>query len=118
MTSLYLPRHVRETVDRVLEATAAIYGVEVRDLRSKSQRPCNVRPRQVAMAVLRTLGMSFPVIGKALGGKHHSTALHAVQRVDRERLRNEELHTAFCLILEAGRARVPAASIENWGKWV
>lgn len=116
MSSIYLPRHVRETVERVLEATATIYGMEVRDLRSKSNRICIVRPRQVAMAALRSLGMSYPMIGKALGGKHHTTALYGVERVDRERRRNAELQAAFCLIMEAGRPAVPASTTENWGK--
>lgn len=65
----------------ILEEVAAKHGLRVDDLRSKSRLHVLVAARQEASFRLRTeLGLSLPAIGRLLGGRDHTTILHAVKR--------------------------------------
>ncbi len=70
------------TPDVVLRAVAERFGVDVENLKSLSRQARVVMARQVAMYLMRHLtDTSLPAIGKALGGKDHSTVLHAVKKI-------------------------------------
>jgi ATPase involved in DNA replication initiation len=76
----------------VLRAVAERYGVDVENLRSLSRQARVVLARQVAMYLLRHLtDTSLPAIGKALGGKDHSTVLHAVKKIGKLVLEDAQL---------------------------
>jgi len=80
------------TPDAVLRAVAERYGVDVENLRSLSRQARVVLARQVAMYLLRHLtDTSLPAIGKALGGKDHSTVLHAVKKIGKLVLEDAQL---------------------------
>ncbi len=65
------------------------YGLEPRKLKEKSNTRAIAFPRQIAMYLSKELiGASLPEIGRAFGGKHHTTVLHAVNKI--ERLRNKD----------------------------
>ncbi len=70
------------TPEVVLDATAAMYGFSVEELKGKSrQRPLTLA-RQVAMYVLReTTELSYPAIASAFGGRDHTTVMHAVDKI-------------------------------------
>lgn len=71
---------VRELIDRV----AGFYEVAVEDLVSSCRKKELVNPRQIAMYLLREeLDVSYPMIGNELGGRDHTTAMHAYQKVSR-----------------------------------
>jgi len=56
-----------------------------RDLTSSSRKKEIVKPRHVAMYLLREeLKSSFPFIGRKLGGKDHTTAIHAYKKISNE----------------------------------
>lgn len=58
-------------------------GVNMVDLASERRRASLVRVRQIACWLMRTHTLlSFPQIGAKLGGRDHTTALHAVRRID------------------------------------
>jgi len=59
------------------------FGLTVLDLLSRRVARSVARPRQVAMWVCRheTLA-SLPEIGRAFGGRDHTTVMHAIQRID------------------------------------
>jgi chromosomal replication initiator protein len=80
------------SVEEVLKAVAAHYGLKVSELKSSRKSRYISRPRQVAMYLARRLtGLSFPEIGKALGGKDHSTVVKGVQRVEKMMAQDPEL---------------------------
>ncbi len=80
------------TPDAVLRAVAERYGVDVENLRSLSRQARVVLARQVAMYLIRHLtDTSLPAIGKAFGGKDHSTVLHAVKKIGRLVLEDAQL---------------------------
>ena len=70
------------TSGQVLATTASYFDVTLEDLRSKSCTRTLTNARQIAMYLLRELtDMSLPRIGQELGGRDHTTVMHAVRKV-------------------------------------
>lgn len=73
---------MRITIASIKTAVAARYGIAEADLVSPARRWDISHPRQVAMALARHLTCaSFPQIGRAFGGRHHSTAIYADRQI-------------------------------------
>ena len=63
---------------RLLVITARAFDTSVRDLCGPSRRAQHVVPRQIAMVIaLQAFGSSLPKVGRAFGGRDHTTVLHA-----------------------------------------
>jgi chromosomal replication initiator protein len=61
-------------------------------------------PRQIAMYLCKTLtNASLPEIGKSFGGKHHSTVIHSIRKVDDLRKRDGDFNTLINTFLETFR---------------
>jgi chromosomal replication initiator protein len=66
----------------ILDAAAQEFGVERESLVARDRRPAVATARQVAMYLARELtDHSLPEIGRGIGGRNHTTVLHAVNRV-------------------------------------
>ena len=77
------PKHI--TARQVIERTAKHFHVPLDDLLGPKRDKDIVLPRQVAMYILRSeLHMSFPKIAHELGRKDHTTAIHSVEKIERE----------------------------------
>jgi len=73
----------------VVKAIAAYYDINETSIFEKTRRKEVVRPRQVAMYILREdCGISFPLIGEKLGGRDHTTVLHSYEKIKNE-LKND-----------------------------
>lgn len=84
-------------VQKVVQEVSKQFGVDISEIKGKSRTKDVVVPRQVAMYLTRTLtDSSLPSIGKAFGGKDHSTVLHACKKIE-EKLGQDR---AFALLLE------------------
>ena len=60
-----------------------------------------MRPRQIAMYLLREeTKSSFPEIGQKLGGRDHSTVIHAYEKLKNEEESNEGTKQELILIKE------------------
>jgi len=71
-------------VRRICFLVAAYYGVPALDLRSERRFKEIILPRQVAMYLAsRTTLLSTPKIGRAMGGRDHTTVLHGVRKIER-----------------------------------
>ena len=69
-------------IGEILDATAREFGVERKELLSRDRRSAVATARQVAMYLARELtNHSLPEIGRGMGGRSHTTVLHAVNRV-------------------------------------
>ncbi len=82
-------RPLINTEDRIItsvliqETVAQYYQLKVEELKSKNNSKPIVRPRQVAMYLCKKLtASSLPDIGKSFGGKHHSTVIHSINRIE------------------------------------
>lgn len=72
------------TPDTVQEAVAKRFGVEMKALNGTSRQSNVVMARQIAMYLIRQLTQSsLPTIGRAFGGKDHSTVLHAINKISK-----------------------------------
>lgn len=75
-------RQYRDNLKRVVDGVAKEYGVGLEDLKRRTNEFRIVRPRQVAMYVLRhKTGVSLKRVGQYFG-KHHTTVIHAVEAVE------------------------------------
>jgi len=91
----------RVSDDQVLRSVAEFFNVSVQDLLTRGRKKEVVEPRQIAMYLLRDiLEMSYPYIGEKLG-RDHTTAIHAVEKINQEINKNSSLNQKIILIKEA-----------------
>jgi chromosomal replication initiator protein len=77
------------------------YSVELDALKGQKRDRAIVMPRQVAMYLMRAeTEVSLLRIGQELGGRDHSTVLHACEKIDREANENEELRRDLAAVRE------------------
>ena len=71
-------------VGRIIDVVAAYHGMHTRDLTGPSRQRQVTRARQLAMFLARQhLQLSLPELGRAFGGRDHTTALASVQKIDK-----------------------------------
>lgn len=81
------------TMENIQKTVADYYKIKVAEMYSKKRSRNFARPRQIAMSLARELtNHSFPEIGEAFGGRHHTTVMHACDEV--EQLRQNDPHVA------------------------
>ena len=71
------------TMERIAKVVASHYKLTVEEMKSKNNSRAVAMPRQVAMYLCKRLTKhSFPEIGREFGGKHHTTVMHSVDKID------------------------------------
>jgi chromosomal replication initiator protein len=71
------------TMERIARIVASHYNLTVEEIKSKNNSRAVSTPRQVAMYLCKRLTKhSFPEIGREFGGKHHTTVMHSVDKID------------------------------------
>lgn len=88
--------------ETVLRAVASFYSLKPAQLKAKNNsRPIAV-PRQIAMYVCKALtNQSLLQIGKDIGGKHHTTVLHSIRKIDSLRKKDPEISAAVNKIMKS-----------------
>ncbi|OHA46663.1 MAG: hypothetical protein A3A80_02255 [Candidatus Terrybacteria bacterium RIFCSPLOWO2_01_FULL_44_24] len=85
----------------VIRVVADFYDIEEREILEKSRRQEVVRPRQVTMYILREeLRNSYPFIGRKIGGRDHTTVMHACEKIEEERRTNGQIFDEINTIKE------------------
>lgn len=80
------------SIDNIQKTISDYYNVPLTDLLSKSRSRSIARPRQIAMSLAKELTeKSLPEIGKAFGGRDHTTVIHACKKV--KELRDDDSRT-------------------------
>lgn len=93
--------YIKTSPQSVLKAVADFYNITSTDLTKRSRKKEVVKPRQVAMFLLREeTKLSFPEIGQKLGGRDHSTVIHACEKIKSESSIDELLKQELVLIRE------------------
>ena len=73
------------SVKDVVKTVAGFYDIEEKDIYEKTRRKEIVRPRQIVMYVLREdYDASYPMIGKNLGGRDHTTVMHSCEKLKKD----------------------------------
>jgi chromosomal replication initiator protein len=82
-------------IAEIIDAAASEFGVERQALLARDRRPSVATARQVAMYLARELtGHSLPEIGRGMGGRSHTTVLHAVNRISAAMSSDPNVQTA------------------------
>jgi chromosomal replication initiator protein len=92
------------TIDSIQKFVAEYYQLKLADLKSKNNSKSIALPRQVAMYLCKTLtASSLPEIGKSFGGKHHSTVIHSIKKVEDLRQRDSAFNSLVNTLTESFR---------------
>jgi chromosomal replication initiator protein len=93
------PKHI--SAKQIIERTARHFQIAMEDIMGPKRDKDIVMPRQVAMYMLRSeLHLSFPKIARELGRKDHTTAIHSVEKIEKESRLDSELREAIAQIKE------------------
>lgn len=88
------PRHL--SAKQIIERTAKHFQLSVDDLLGPKRDREIVVPRQIAMYMLRSeLHLSFPKIARELGRKDHTTAIHSVDKIEKEKAFDSDVRAAI-----------------------
>jgi chromosomal replication initiator protein len=88
------------TIEIIQKFVADYFQLKPSELKSRNNSKSVALPRQVAMYMCKTLTRSsLPEIGKAFGGKHHSTVIHSIQKIDTMRKRDSEFNGLVSTLL-------------------
>ena len=92
----------RITMDSVLRAVAEKFQLQPALLKQKTNARHIAYPRQIAMYLIKELTQSsLPEIGRMFGGKHHTTVLHSVNKIDRLRQRDAEVNRLIHSVIDS-----------------
>jgi chromosomal replication initiator protein len=81
------------TIDAIQKAVAEQFGLRALEIKAKSNSRAIVFPRQVAMYLAKQMTeASLPEIGRQFGGKHHTTVMHSINKIDEQRQSDKDLN--------------------------
>ncbi|HVO60562.1 MAG TPA: chromosomal replication initiator protein DnaA [Terriglobales bacterium] len=81
------------TIEAIQKAVAEQFGLRLVEIKAKNNSRAIVYPRQIAMYLAKHLTeASLPEIGRQFGGKHHTTVLHSVEKIDEARKTDKDLN--------------------------
>jgi chromosomal replication initiator protein len=90
------------SVESILRAVGDRFSMQPAQLKMKSNTRQIAYPRQIAMYLVKELThASLPEIGRYFGGKHHTTVLHSVQKIDDLRQRDEDLNNLILSLIDS-----------------
>lgn len=92
----------RVTIDTIQKTVAEKFGIKQSQLKEKSNTRAVVYPRQVAMYLVKELTTaSLPEIGRAFGGKHHTTVLHSISKIQQLRQSDPDLNRMLHSLIDS-----------------
>jgi chromosomal replication initiator protein len=81
------------TIEQIQQTVSAHYRLRIDELTSKNNSRQIAVPRQIAMYLCKRLTKhSFPEIGREFGGKHHTTVIHSVEKIEALVLKDQNFH--------------------------
>jgi chromosomal replication initiator protein len=89
------------TIEAIQKAVAEQFGLRLAELKAKNNSRAIVYPRQIAMYLAKHLTeASLPEIGRQFAGKHHTTVLHSVEKIDEARKTDKDLNRLLTKLTE------------------
>jgi chromosomal replication initiator protein len=90
------------TIEQIQKFVADYYQLKLTELKSRNNSKSVAMPRQVAMYLCKTLThASLPEIGRSFGGKHHSTVIHSIKKVDDLRKKDGDFDKQVANLLQS-----------------
>ena len=82
------------TIEVIQKFVADYYQLKLSELKSRNNSKSMAMPRQVAMYLCKSLtNASLPEIGRSFGGKHHSTVIHSIRKIEDLRKKDGDFNT-------------------------
>jgi chromosomal replication initiator protein len=99
----FIDTQVRKiTIEAIQRAVAESFGMRVPELKQKNNARQIVVPRQIAMYLAKQMTeASLPEIGRQFGGKHHTTVMHSIAKIDEQRRQDKDLNRTINKLMEA-----------------
>jgi chromosomal replication initiator protein len=89
-------------VEAIQKAIASHYGIKLTELKSRNNSKHISFPRQVAMYICKQLtDKSLPALGDVFGGKHHTTVIHAIRKIEAMRGKDRDFDHLIAGFLES-----------------
>lgn len=89
------------SVEKIIKSVAEFFEVKPDEVTSRCRKKNLVKPRQIAIYLMRKeIGLSFPEIGHNIGGRDHSTAIYAFDKIEKELSINNVLQDHIKFIKE------------------
>jgi len=96
------PQDRKVSIDSIQKAVAERFQIKASQLKEKSNTKKVVYPRQVAMYLVKELtDASLPEIGRAFGGKHHTTVIHSVHKIEQLRHKEPDLNRLLHSLMDS-----------------
>ena len=90
------------TIEMIQRFIANYYQLKVADLKSRNNAKAVTLPRQIAMYLCKNLtNASLPQIGRSFGGKHHSTVIHSIRKIQERCRKDREFNTLVNSFLQS-----------------
>ncbi len=90
------------TIESIQKAVCEQFGLKLLELKAKNNSHVIVFPRQIAMYLAKHLtDSSLPEIGRQFGGKHHTTVLHSVDKIEQQRKSDKDLNRVVNKLTES-----------------
>jgi chromosomal replication initiator protein len=81
------------TIEAIQKSVAEQFGLRLPEIKAKNNSRQIVFPRQIAMYLAKHLTeASLPEIGRQFGGKHHTTVLHSIEKIEEQRKADKDLN--------------------------
>jgi chromosomal replication initiator protein len=98
----FIDTQVRKiTIEAIQRATAEQFGMKISELKQKNNSRQIVVPRQIAMYLAKQMTeASLPEIGRQFGGKHHTTVMHSISKIDEQRRTDKALNSTISKLME------------------
>ena len=92
------------TIETIQRFVSDYYQLKVADLKSRNNSKSITMPRQIAMYLCKSLtNASLPEIGRSFGGKHHSTVIHSLKKIEELRKRDGVFNNLMTNFLQSFR---------------
>ena len=89
------------TIEAIQKAVAEQFGLRLPEIKAKNNSRQIVFPRQIAMYLAKHLTeASLPEIGRQFGGKHHTTVLHSIEKIDKQKQIDKDLNRTLNKLTE------------------
>jgi chromosomal replication initiator protein len=90
------------TIESIQKAVCEQFGLRQAEIKAKNNSRVIVFPRQIAMYLAKHLtDASLPEIGRQFGGKHHTTVLHSVEKIEQTRKNDKDLNRVLNKLTES-----------------